>query len=32
MVIFKFIKDKDEFEKGYRKLLVERIIMGKSVL
>lgn len=31
MIIFKFIKDKDEFEKGYRKLLIERIISGKSV-
>jgi hypothetical protein len=28
MVIFKFIKDKDAFERGYRKLLVERIISG----
>jgi hypothetical protein len=28
MVIFKFIKDKDMFERGYRKLLVERIISG----
>ena len=28
MVIFKFIKDKDMFERGYRRLLVERIIAG----
>lgn len=32
LVIFKFIKDKDEFEKGYRKLLLERLTAGRSVL
>lgn len=28
MLVFKFIKDKDLFERGYRKLMVDRMING----
>ncbi len=30
-VAFKFIKDKDEFERGYRMLLIDRVVSNKSV-